>query len=76
MQAMREHGVEYRRGTAGGGNQIRQPYIKGLVDELEYGNYPNVEHVHFYGFYIGNYPALEKSRILDLCSVLNSISGE
>ena len=75
MQAMREHGVEYRRGTAGGGNQLRQPYLKEFVDEREYENYPNVDHVHFYGFYIGNYPDLEKSKILDLCSLLNSVPG-
>ena len=27
--ALRENGVEFRRGTAGGGNQLRQPYLRG-----------------------------------------------
>lgn len=69
---LRAHGVEYRRGTSGGGNQLRQPYLRRLIGD-QYLNYPNVEHVHFYGFYIGNYPTLEKSKILKLCSVLNGL---
>jgi len=32
-----------------------------------------VDHVHFYGFYIGNYPGLEREKIRALCSLLNSI---
>ena len=28
MQALKENGVEFRRGTSGGGNQLRQPYLK------------------------------------------------
>ena len=26
------------------------------------GDYPHADHVHFYGFYIGNYPTLERER--------------
>jgi len=76
MLALRRHGVEFRRGTSGGGNQLRQPYLKKLVGETEFENYPAVNHVHFYGFYIGNYPELEKEKILQLCSILNALSGE
>jgi CDP-4-dehydro-6-deoxyglucose reductase, E1 len=65
--------VEFRRGTSGGGNQLRQPYIKKLLGEWEFANYPNVDHVHFYGFYIGNYPELEPDKIHDLCSILNKL---
>ena len=71
MRVLREHNVEYRRGMSGGGNQLRQPYLKRIVGEKEYKKYPNVNHVHFYGFYIGNYPGLEKDVILRLCSILN-----
>lgn len=71
--AMRNAGVEFRRGSSGGGNQLRQPYLKGMVPEKEFEKYPEVEHIHFYGYYIGNYPALEKQKILDLCNLLNSI---
>lgn len=73
MDTLRACGVEYRRGTAGGGNQLRQPYLKRIVGEQEHRNYPNVDHVHFYGFYIGNYPELERSKIADLCAILNEL---
>jgi CDP-4-dehydro-6-deoxyglucose reductase, E1 len=73
MKALREHGVEFRRGTSGGGNQLRQPYLKPLLPEREFENYPNVEHVHFYGFYIGNYPDLEQGKIAELCALLNRL---
>ena len=73
MKTLREHGVEYRRGMSGGGNQLRQPYVRRLLGEPDLGKVPNVDHVHFYGFYIGNYPGLEREKIRALCSLLNSI---
>jgi CDP-4-dehydro-6-deoxyglucose reductase, E1 len=76
MQMMRRYNVEFRRGTSGGGNQLRQPYLRKMMGEREFEKYPNVDHVHFYGFYIGNYPDLEREKILQLCSLLNSVSGE
>jgi CDP-6-deoxy-D-xylo-4-hexulose-3-dehydrase len=74
--ALRHNGVEFRRGTSGGGNQLRQPYLKKIVGESEFEKYPAVDHVHFYGFYIGNYPGLEREKILKLCSILNKLSGQ
>ena len=76
MAALRRHKVEFRRGTSGGGNQLRQPYLRKLLSEGEFGRYPNVEHVHFYGFYLGNYPELEREKIVDLCSILNQLKGD
>jgi CDP-4-dehydro-6-deoxyglucose reductase, E1 len=73
VQVLHEHGVEFRRGTAGGGNQLRQPYLRRLLGEPDLSRFPIVEHVHFYGFYIGNYPGLECEKILTLCSLLNDI---
>lgn len=73
MAVLYKNGIEFRRGTSGGGNQLRQPYLKKIVGEKEHKKYPNVEHIHFYGFYIGNYPTLEKEKILKLCAILNSI---
>jgi CDP-6-deoxy-D-xylo-4-hexulose-3-dehydrase len=73
MSAMREAGVEFRRGSAGGGNQIRQPYLKGIVPEGHHRQFPQVEHIHFYGFYIGNYPDLRDEEIDELCGILNSV---
>jgi CDP-6-deoxy-D-xylo-4-hexulose-3-dehydrase len=32
-----------------------------------------VEHVHFYGFYLGNYPGLERAKIAELCAILNEL---
>jgi CDP-6-deoxy-D-xylo-4-hexulose-3-dehydrase len=74
MRVLKEHKIEFRRGSAGGGNQLRQPYLKGIVPEDAYQNFPEVEHIHFYGFYIGNYPDLSDSRILSLCDLLNGIT--
>ncbi|WP_454061321.1 DegT/DnrJ/EryC1/StrS family aminotransferase [Candidatus Nitrospira salsa] len=70
---LRECGVEFRRGTSGGGNQLRQPYIRRRFPENEFLKFPYVEHVHFFGFYIGNYPELNKEKILSLCSILNEL---
>jgi len=73
MEAMEENQIEYRRGSAGGGNQLRQPYLKNYSDQV-FSDFPNVEHIHFYGFYIGNYPDLKRQEIVDICKVINSIS--
>lgn len=70
--ALREHKVEFRRGMSGGGNQMRQPYLKPLLPEGEADRYPKVDHVHFYGYYIGNYPSLDPNKIARLCQLLNA----
>lgn len=71
--ALRRHGVEFRRGTSGGGNQLRQPYLKQVIGPEEYKKYPAVDHIHFFGFYLGNYPDLEPEKILALCEILNRL---
>jgi CDP-6-deoxy-D-xylo-4-hexulose-3-dehydrase len=73
MKKMRESGVEFRRGSAGGGNQIRQPYLRGIVPTDHHLNFPETEHIHFYGFYIGNFPDLRDYEIDALCQILNSV---
>jgi len=73
MKALREAGVEFRRGTSGGGNQLRQPYLRRIVGDEAWKKYPKVDHVHFFGMYIGNYPDLERERILELCELLNKV---
>lgn len=75
MATLRENGVEFRRGTSGGGNQLRQPYLRGIVDPADIARFPHVDHVHFFGFYIGNYPDLEPDRIAWLCDILNRLSS-
>ena len=71
--ALRAAKVEFRRGTAGGGNQLRQPYARKRVGDREFENYPQVDHVHFYGYYIGNYPDLDSRKIVRLCELLNGL---
>lgn len=72
--ALRKNGVEFRRGTAGGGNQLRQPYLRKRFGDL-FKQFPNVDHVHFYGWYVGNYPTLDRERILRLCELLNGLAA-
>ena len=69
---LRDHKIEFRRGTAGGGNQLRQPYARKLFGD-EYKNYPFTNHIHFYGWYIGNYPDLEPAQIHKLTELLNAL---
>ena len=67
-----EEAVEYRLGTAGGGNQARQPYLRKcnykISEELI-----NADYVHDFGLYIGNHPELNIEQIIDLCDKLNSL---
>ena len=72
MKRMSDEKVEFRRGSAGGGNQLRQPYLRKLLGDT-YKNYPEVDHIHFHGFYMGNFPSLEEGKILKLCNILNSV---
>ena len=73
MKRLRESGVEFRRGSAGGGNQIRQPYLKGIVPDGHHLDFPKTEHVHFFGFYIGNFPDLTKEEVDEICTIINSV---
>ena len=70
---MRSNGVEFRRGNAGGGNQMRQPYLRGIVSEDEWKKCPEVEHIHHFGWYIGNYPEIEEQKIYRLCELFNTV---
>jgi len=73
MDKMRENSIEYRRGSAGGGNQIRQPYLDGLVPEGHYREFPETEHIHFYCFYIGNFLDLRNEEVDKMCAILNAV---
>ena len=70
---MNKHGIEYRRGNAGGGNQLRQPYLKNYKKKIKLSIFKEVDHIHFFGYYIGNYPSLKKSKILKICKILNEV---
>ncbi len=75
MTTLRAHRVEFRRGTSGGGNQLRQPYLRKRMGDDAWQEMPRCDHVHFFGFYIGNYPTLEQDKILRLCRLLNELAG-
>ena len=65
--------IEFRRGNAGGGNQLRQPYLKKYIKtKFSFKDFKNVEHVHFFGYYIGNYPSLKLKKIDQIVKILNS----
>jgi len=69
---LKKNKIEFRRGNAGGGNQLRQPYLKKYRKKLKIENFKNTEHMHFYGFYIGNYPELKKRDVDFICKIINS----
>ena len=66
--------IEFRRGNAGGGNQLRQPYLNSFSKKIKLKNFKNVEIVNKYGYYIGNYPTLKKNKIIKICKILNNIN--
>jgi len=71
MKNLTKNKIEFRRGGVGGGNQLRQPYLKTILKKNEAQKYPVTEHIHFFGFYIGNYPELNKKSIDFICKIIN-----
>ena len=65
-------GVEFRQGLSGGGNQLRQPYLRRRFN-LDPASVPVADKLHNYGFYLGNYPSLDQNKISDLCAQLNEL---
>ncbi len=66
---LKENGIEFRRGLSGGGNQMRQPFFKSIYQD--FSDFQNIEHIHNFSWYIGNYPGLERSKIDRLLEILN-----
>ncbi len=73
-KVMTLNNIEFRRGNAGGGNQLRQPYLKNYLKKINLKNFNEVDHIHFFGYYIGNYPNLKSEKIFQICKILNSIN--
>lgn len=71
-KVLEQESVEYRLGTAGGGNQARQPYLERYGYRVE-GSLEVSDYIHDFGLYIGNHPELKKEDIIYLCNKLNSI---
>lgn len=70
--ALKSKGIEFRRGLSGGGNQLRQPYLKRILGD-HYQNFPVTDHCHHFGWYIGNYPELPKQHITELTDLVNNL---
>jgi CDP-6-deoxy-D-xylo-4-hexulose-3-dehydrase len=66
------NGVEYRLGTAGGGNQARQPYLKNFPYKIS-GVLAQADYIHENALYIGNHVDLTKEQIIELCKKLNNV---
>ena len=64
--------VEYRLGTAGGGNQARQPYLEKFNHKI-IGNLKNSNYIHDNGLYIGNHTEVGDNKIVNLCKILNNV---
>ena len=70
---MKNNKIEFRRGNAGGGNQLRQPYLKKYIKGINLKNFKEVDHIHFFGYYIGNYPSLKSQKIIKITNFLNRL---
>lgn len=71
---LKKNNIEFRRGNAGGGNMLRQPFLKKYVKEIKLSKFKEVDHIHFFGYYIGNFPDLKNKKIYQICKILNSIN--
>ena len=71
---MSENGIEFRRGMSGGGNQLRQPFFveNPHLHGGDLSKFSTVDHVHNYGWYIGNYPQLSHESIKKIAAILNA----
>ena len=72
-ELLKSEGIEFRRGLSGGGNQLRQPYLKNLPGFPAPEFMPVTDHIHHYSWYIGNYPELGHHQIDWLGSLLKTI---
>jgi len=66
-------GIEVRRGLSGGGNQLRQPYLKKVSGLPRPETLEVADHIHHFSWYIGNYPDLDQAKILHLGQILRKI---
>jgi CDP-6-deoxy-D-xylo-4-hexulose-3-dehydrase len=75
-KALKDAKIEFRRGLSGGGNQLRQPYLRNVKGLPNASEMIETEYIHHYSWYIGNYPELKSEQIDWLGSVLKGISGK
>tara|TARA_R110000851_G_scaffold283643_4_gene437212 strand:+ start:1950 stop:3134 length:1185 start_codon:yes stop_codon:yes gene_type:complete len=74
---LKKESVEFRKGTAGGGNQYRQPYLERFKGNYRVsGNLNTLDHIHDYGLYVGNHTDLTNHQIKNICHLLNNAAGD
>ena len=71
-EILEEESIEYRLGTAGGGNQAIQPYLE-KYDYRICGNLDTCNHIHEYSLYVGNHTDLTREQIINVCKKLNNV---
>lgn len=71
-EILEEESIEYRLGTAGGGNQAIQPYLE-KYDYRICGNLDICNHIHEYSLYVGNHTDLIEEQIINICKKLNNV---
>lgn len=69
---LENEGIEYRLGTAGGGNQALQPYLEKFPFRIV-GGMDNANYIHHNSLYIGNHTDLTKKQIINLCKKLENV---
>lgn len=72
--SLKRHGIEFRRGLAGGGNQLRQPYLRRFGKFPLPESLPLVDHVHHFGWYFGNYPEIDEGIYQTLSNALKDLT--
>ena len=76
-QLLTDANVEYRLGTAGGGNQSLQPYLESFKGRYRtHGDLDNLNHIHRFGLYIGNHTEVTLDKIDNICKRLNDLRGQ
>ena len=76
LENLDKENIEYRMGSAGGGNQLRQPYLENFVKKKDIVNLKNTEHIHFYSFYIRKLSELDLKSIKKLLKYLIKLHYE
>jgi len=70
---LNRNGIEFRRGLSGGGNQLRQPYLRRLEGMPDPETLPVADHVHHFAWYIGNYPDIDGGIFIAISNSLKNI---
>lgn len=69
---LEKESVEYRLGTAGGGNQALQPFLENFPHKIN-GVLDQANYIHSNSLYVGNHTDLTEEQIINLCKKLNNV---